>query len=248
MIASQGRILIADDEQIFLLATADLLRREGYEVDTVTDGDQALALVRERDYDLLISDLEMPGNADLALVRQVADVAGGLPVIIVTGFPSTGSAIASIELPVSAYLVKPMKFDDLLVRVRASVSRFRSYQAMRRAEERLERWREDFGKIAQGNAGGGTVKGAPGVDAFLALTLRNVMGSLTDLELLGQALTGRTTPEQQSPCQLINCPRGTQLRAAVKEAVDVLEETKSAFKSKTLASLRQKLELLLEHG
>ena len=164
-------------------ATADLLRREGYDVDAVSDGESALEKVRATPYDLLISDLEMPGNEDLALVKEVATVAGGLPIIIVTGFPSTGSAIASIELPVSAYLLKPVNFTELLARIDAAVSRYRSYQAMRRAEARLEKWREDFQHIAE-------APGAPGVDAFLALTLRNVMGSLTDLELLGRIIDG----------------------------------------------------------
>ncbi len=237
---ASGRILIADDEQTFLNATADLLRREGYEVDTVLDGKTALERVRAG-YDLLITDLEMPGNEDLALVRGVAEAVGGLPIIIITGYPSTRSAIAAIELPVSAYLLKPVRFEDLITRVTAAVSRFRTYQAMRQAEDRLNKWRDDFQHIA---AGKGTGTG-PGVDAFLALTLRNVMGSLTDLELLGQALAGHDPAGQ--PCQLINCPRGAQLQAAVRETVDVLEATKGAFKSKALGELRKKLELLLQH-
>ena len=236
-----GRLLLADDEETFLLPTAELLRREGYDVDTVADGQQALDRVRASDYDLLISDLEMPGNEDLALVRQVAEQAGGLPIIIVTGFPSTGSAIASIELPVSAYLLKPVRFEELLTRVRAAVSRFRSYRVIRAAQKRLGQWREDFGHIVQGRKTDGAAKG--GVDGFLTLTLRNIMGSLTDLEMVSQALAGGEV--QSHPCQLINCPRGAQLREAVKETIAVLEETKHAFKSKTLAGLRQKLELLL---
>jgi DNA-binding NtrC family response regulator len=233
---THGRLLIADDEETFLLATAELLRREGYEVDTVPDAHQAIERVRQQRYDLLVSDLEMPGNEDLALIRQVAEEAGGLPVIIVTGFPSTGSAIASIELPVSAYLLKPVRFDELLARVRVAVSRFQSYQAMRRSEDRLKSWREEMGQIA------GTKNGA-GVDAFLTLTLRNVMGSLTDLEMVGEALTGGEPAGD--PCHLINCPRGMELQAAVRETIAVLEETRTAFKSKTLADLRKKLELLL---
>lgn len=241
-----GRVLIADDEETFLMATADLLRREGFEVETVRDGMSALARVREASYDLLISDLEMPGNEDLDLVRQVAHLAGGLPIIIITGFPSTRSAIASIELPVAAYLLKPVAFPDLLARVRTSVARFQSYQAMRRAEDRLQKWRDDFKNISVVDAAGRSGPAMPGVDGFLALTLRNVMGSLTDLEQLGQALNKEGV--HQHPCQLINCPRGSQLNAAVQETVNVLEETKSAFKSKTLGDLRHKLELLLQHN
>ena len=242
--ATRGRILIADDEPTFLTATADLLRREGYEVDTVPDGGTALERVAATQYDLLISDLEMPGNEELRRIREVANIAGGLPVIIITGFPSTRSAMASIELPVSAYLLKPVPFADLLARVDASVARFRSYRAMRRAEERMAKWREDFEHVAATKAIG-TTGASPSVDTFLALTLRNVMGSLNDLENLSHALSGQQV--EQHACQLMNCPRGAQLHAAVQEAIDVLEETKTAFKSKQLADLRKKLELLLEH-
>lgn len=235
---SRGRILIADDEPTFLSATAELLRREGYTVDTVEDAALALAAISAATYDLLITDLEMPGNADLDLVQQVAHLSGGLPIIIITGFPSVRSAVASIELPVAAYLVKPVHFPDLLKRVTSAVARFRSYQAMQSAETRLREYRlqVEAQPVAPATEG-------QGVDMFLALTLRNVMGSLTDLEQLGRALAGQQTL-QPHPCQLINCPRGAQLQSAVDETIAVLEETKGAFKSKTLGDLRHRLELL----
>lgn len=235
---SRGRILIADDEPTFLSATAELLRQEGYTVDTVENAALALAAISAATYDLLITDLEMPGNADLDLVQQVAHLSGGLPIIIITGFPSVRSAVASIELPVAAYLVKPVHFPDLLKRVTSAVARFRSYQAMQSAEARLREYRlqVEAQPVAPATEG-------QGVDMFLALTLRNVMGSLTDLEQLGRALAGQQTL-QPHPCQLINCPRGAQLQLAVEETIAVLEETKGAFKSKTLGDLRHRLELL----
>jgi DNA-binding response OmpR family regulator len=239
---SRGRILLADDEPTFLNATADLLRREGYECDTVDDGPAALARVAEQSYDLLITDLQMPGNADLGLVRQIAATRGGLPVLVITGVPSVRSAIACVELPVAAYLVKPVTFEDLLPRVQAAVTRFRSWQAMQNAEQRLVTWRKELDSKVQLPASSAT--GA--IDVFLSLTLRNVMGSLTDLEQLGRALAGQ--PVGQHACQLLNCPRGAQLQEAVRETIRVLEQTKGAFKSKTLGELRQRLELLLEHN
>lgn len=239
---SRGRILVADDEETFLQTTADLLRREGYTVGTAGDAPAALAAVREGSFDLVISDLEMPGNDDLQLVRDLAVEAGGLPVIILTGFPSTESAIASIELPVAAYLRKPVQWDELLARIESAIGRFRIYRSMRRTEEQLEALRDEFRQVTSPNQ---VVKpGATPVDAFLALTLRNVMGSLSSLESLGQALSGK--PVAGTPCQLLNCPRGLQLQQALRETVAVLEETKSSFKSKTLANLRERLELLLE--
>ena len=238
---SRGRILIADDEPTFLASTAELLRSEGFTVDTVEDAASALTAITSQAYDLLITDLEMPGNADLDLVQQVAHVSGGLPIIIITGFPSVRSAVASIELPVAAYLVKPVHFPDLLKRASACVARFKSYQSMQRAESRLKEYRRELEVLPAVSSG----ESKSGVDTFLALTLRNVMGSLTDLEQLGRALAGQTDGTAH-PCQLINCPRGAQLQRAVEDTIAVLEETKGSFKSKTLGDLRQRLELLVK--
>jgi len=208
---SRGRILIADDEPTFLTSTAELLRREGFTVDTTEDAESALTAITQASYDLLITDLEMPGNADLDLVQQVASISGGLPIIIITGFPSVRSAVASIELPVAAYLVKPVHFPELLKRVSSAVARFRSYQAMQMAESRLREYKSQF----EGQLPVATESRAGGVDTFLALTLRNVMGSLTDLEQLGRALAGQSMPQAHA-CQFINCPRVSQLQQAVE--------------------------------
>ncbi len=81
------------------------------------------------------------------------------------------------------------------------------------------------------------------VEAFISLTARNVMASLADLVTLSRGLKGEQVASHS--CQVMNCARGLQLRAAIRETIDVLEQTKSAFKSKTLANLRQKLELVL---
>ena len=240
---NRGRILIADDEPTFLASTAELLRGEGFTVDTVASGEAALQAMTESSYDLLITDLEMPGNADLDLVRQVAHVSGGVPIIIITGFPSVRSAVAAVELPVAAYLMKPVHFPDLLTRVSTAVARFRSYRVMQAAESRLREYRQELEAVPR------TATPDPNgeVDTFLALTLRNVMGSLTDLEQLGRALAGARDPSVRHACQLLNCPRGAQLQQAVEETIQVLEETKGAFKSKALGDLRQRLELLVQH-
>jgi len=240
---SRGRILLADDEETFLASTAELLRREGYECETVPDGMQAEQRAAEGGFDLLISDLEMPGNSDLHLVRRIAEMSGGLPIIIITGYPSTRSAIACIELPVAAYLVKPVLFPELLNRVDLAVKRFRSYRAMESTERRLRDWRREFENLAPLKEP--AAASPPSIDVFLSLTLRNVMASLTDLDQLGRALSGK--PVTEHPCQLMNCPRGAQLQQAVQETIEVLEQTKSAFKSKQLGDLRKKLELLMEH-
>ncbi len=240
--STEGRILLADDEPVFAEATADLLRREGFEVETVGDAHAALAAVGERHHDLVISDLEMPGNEDMTLLRRLAESNGGLPVIVVTGYPSLRSALTCIDLPCAGYLTKPVEIEQLVAKARAAIQRYRAWMAMRRSEERTREWREEVRQLAEIHPEGG------GVDSFLALTLRNVMGSLTDLREVGQAALGRGPGEGAHTCQLINCPRGIQLQQAVRETVDVLEQTKGSFKSKALGDLRRKLELLLAVG
>ena len=233
-----GHILLADDEPTFLNSTADLLRAEGYTCETVPDGETALARVNSQQFDLLITDLEMPGNSVVLTTLVVAVLVIAL---LLTGYPSVRSAVACIELPVAAYLTKPVSFPALLERVAASVKRFRSWQSMQRVEERLRTWQNDFEHISKANA----KTDAPAPDVFLSLTLRNVMGSLTDLDHMTRAINNR--PVGETPCQLMNCPRGAQLQSAVNETIRVLEETKGSFKSQTLGELRKNLELLLKH-
>ncbi|HKP30294.1 MAG TPA: response regulator [Gemmatimonadales bacterium] len=236
MSETRGRILLADDDPSYSATMAELLRAEGYDVTCVGEGDAAFKAAEQEQFDLLLADLEMPGNEDLALVKGVAGRHGNLPIIIVTGFPSLRTAMASIELPVTAYLVKPVTFPNLANRIEQAVTR---YRAFRRADERMEQMRQELAQAA-------TTVGGTGKDAFMRLALRNVLGSLTDVEQLAtsDAPGGGTVAHT---CQQLNCPRGAQLTEAVRETIYVLEETRSSFKSTQLRDLRRKLNLLLEH-
>lgn len=240
MTAKPGRILLADDEPLFLQATADILRREGFEVTTVEDADAAIAEVARTEYELVITDLEMPGNADLALMRMLSETNGGLPIIVLTGYPSVRSATACIDLPCAGYLTKPVDVRVLVTKASQAVERYRAWRGMRKSEERLKVWREEMDELAQVEPTGG------GVDTFLALTLRNVMGSLSDLRHMSESLAKPATEEYV--CQIMNCARGAQLQQAVMHTIEVLEETKASFKSKALGDLRHQLELLLKHA
>ena len=104
------RILIADDEESFLLSTGELLRLEGFEVHTAHDGREAAAMLNGQTFDLLITDIRMPGNQDLDLVRYAQAQNDILPVIMVTSYPSMPTAMQAMQLSVIAYLIKPMDF------------------------------------------------------------------------------------------------------------------------------------------
>jgi DNA-binding NtrC family response regulator len=137
-----GRILIADDEEIFLQSTADLLRREGYECDCVQNATESAKKLSNNEYDLLIADIKMPGNAELELMKNIANSAECVPVILVTGYPMLRSAIQSTELRVEAHLVKPFDFEDLLGHVHIAIDRSRIYRSVRSMKQRLQYWYE----------------------------------------------------------------------------------------------------------
>ncbi len=243
--AELGRILFADDEETFLHSTCDLLRREGYTCDSVPDAATAIKKLREQDYDLLISDIKMPGNAELEFIQELPKIAEGMPVILVTGYPSIYTAIKSIQLPVMAYLPKPVDFGELLNQVRKGVERCHANRAVRSTRERMQTWRQELDRLQQNiNTAAGEAPAAP-IEAFLALTFRNLAGCLTDLNNLTKALAMEKNNEAEV-CQLFNCPRFNTLNAAVVETIEVLEKTKNAFKSKELGELRKKLEKLVK--
>ncbi|HVX64918.1 MAG TPA: sigma-54 dependent transcriptional regulator [Pirellulales bacterium] len=128
--APPARILIADDEPLFLKTTGDLLQQSGYECRCVADAPQALAALDDQPFDLLIADLKMPGNLKLELLEQGRSRFPHVPLIVVTGAPSLPSAIESIRLRIADYLLKPVKFDDLLASVNRALSARESSQPL----------------------------------------------------------------------------------------------------------------------
>jgi DNA-binding response OmpR family regulator len=245
--ADSGRILFADDETIFLNAMGELLRQAGYECDCTSDALTALESLQVKPYDLVISDIKMPGNSELKLIRELSEIMPGIPVILVTGYPSFDSAVQSIELPVVAYLTKPVRFEDLLKHVRSAIDRSQNVRLVRSTRKRLQDWRQELDRLEQALVGKNEISASATVDAFMALTLRNLAGCLTDLQRVTEAIN---TPAAIMPsaCQLLNCPRPAQLTDALRKTVRVLEETKRSFKSKELAELRQELQGLIENG
>jgi len=241
-----GRILIADDEEVFLEATADLLRAEGYQCDCVPDAPSAAQKLREGRYDVLVADIKMPGNPDLELVRQVGDMPDGLPVILVTGYPSMESAIQSVGLPVLAYLVKPVDFEELKSSVRTAVERSRIYEAVKETEAHLEEWQDRLAGMQQLLRQGPEADAPVSVETFVSVTMQHIILSLACLKNVTEGVA--RLGGEQNVCGLVDCPRLEKLTEATRDAIDVLEKTKNAFKSKELGGLRRRLENLVEPG
>jgi DNA-binding NtrC family response regulator len=114
MLDQRPHILVADDESLFLLSTLELLRQVGYRCTGAANAHEALAVLGSQPVDALIADLNMPGNLQLELLHQGRERHPHVPIIVVTGVPTLHSAIDSVRLGISDYLLKPVKFDDLL--------------------------------------------------------------------------------------------------------------------------------------
>jgi CheY-like chemotaxis protein len=235
-----GRILIADDEEIFLHSTADLLRREGYECECVQSAPEGVEKLKSNRYDVLVADINMPGNPDLDLIRQVPEIAKGMSSILVTGYPSSQSAIDAVGLDVSAYLVKPIDFDELLETVRQAIGKSRLYNKVLNTKDHLRHWQDSLSGFedALGNSNGKDFSGS--IPSFLDLTFGNLADALSDIRQI-TAMTFEESMETKV-CNLVNCPKLSELEGAIEETISVLQRTKGAFKSKELGDLRKKLE------
>lgn len=102
-----GRVLVADDEAALLRIYAKVLEFAGYEVVRAGDGTAAAALVAAQHFDVIVSDIAMPGLDGVQLLRAVRERDLDVPVILITGSPSVDSAVKAIELGALRYLVKP---------------------------------------------------------------------------------------------------------------------------------------------
>jgi excisionase family DNA binding protein len=108
-------LVVDDDEGVRNVIAATLSKADaGYDIAVAADGPAALAMLRVRKFDLLISDLKMPGMDGLTLIREARRLAPNLPVVIITGAPSEASAIEAVNLGVSGYLLKPFRVPDVL--------------------------------------------------------------------------------------------------------------------------------------
>ena len=112
--STRPRVLVVDDEATIRDLLAKTLALAEYDVDIAPDGRTALERLRIIPYDLLITDLKMPGVDGLTVIREARRLKPDIPVIIVTGFSTEASAIEAVNLGVSGYLTKPFRVPRVL--------------------------------------------------------------------------------------------------------------------------------------
>ena len=132
---SRARILVVDDEMVPRRLLEDLLTREGYEVVTAEDGEAALDRLQESQFDLLITDLQMPKLDGLDLLREVQRAGGHTICMLLTGHATVESAIEAMRIGAFDYLTKPFKSDAL----RLQVQRALEYGKLQNENQQLRR-------------------------------------------------------------------------------------------------------------
>ena len=113
-LTSRPRVLVVDDEETIRELLSRTLSIAEYEVDMVPDGQTAVDRLRIYPYDLLITDLRMPGVDGLTVIREARRFKSDISVIIVTGYSTEASAIEAINLGVQGYLTKPFRVPRIL--------------------------------------------------------------------------------------------------------------------------------------
>ena len=111
---ARPRVLVVDDEATIRDLLSKTLALAEYDVDLAPDGRTALERLRIIPYDLLITDLKMPGVDGLTVIREARRLKADLPVIIITGYSNEASAIEAVNLGVSGYLTKPFRVPRVL--------------------------------------------------------------------------------------------------------------------------------------
>jgi two-component system response regulator HydG len=110
-----SRILVVDDEGNARTALAEILRQEGFAVETAADGFKALARMDEFTPDLVLTDLKMPGMDGVELLGKVRDLDAEVPVVVMTAFGAVETAVSAMRAGAADYLTKPLNTDELLV-------------------------------------------------------------------------------------------------------------------------------------
>ncbi|MFH0945269.1 MAG: response regulator [Planctomycetota bacterium] len=114
----QCKVLVVDDETDFLDSLVRRLCRRGLEAVGVTSGEAALERLPREPFDVVVLDVKMPGMDGIEVLRRLKEKGIQVEVILLTGHASVESGVDGVELGAFDYLIKPVKLDDLMERIR----------------------------------------------------------------------------------------------------------------------------------
>ena len=180
MTTHSGDILIVDDERSMREFLGIYLRREGYRIEAASGGNEAIASIKARAFDVIITDLRMPDADGLTILAEAKRTRPDTEVIVVTAFSTTETAIAAMKAGAHDYLTKPFKIDEVgLVVARAMEKRRLARENVALRDEIKGRY-----KLAR------LLGKSPAMERVFDL-LRKVASTRTSVLLIGESGTGK---------------------------------------------------------
>jgi len=134
-----SRILLAEDDEIMRETLFDRLTKNGWQVDSAKDGKEALSLVEQNFYNLVLSDIRMPGLDGTLLLDKILRISPDTDVIMMTAYGSVENAVDCLKKGAADYILKPFDMDDLTIRIK----RFLEMQSIKARCSSLE---EQYGQ------------------------------------------------------------------------------------------------------
>ncbi|MCB2181547.1 MAG: response regulator [Desulfobulbaceae bacterium] len=119
---TKATILLAEDDEIMRVTLTDFLAKNGWSVDEVSDGREAREKLRQNCYQLVVSDIRMPGGGGFDLLDEIRLKKIPPPIIFMTAYGSDSEKILCMQKGAAAYLLKPFEMDELLYQVRKLLS------------------------------------------------------------------------------------------------------------------------------
>jgi DNA-binding NtrC family response regulator len=112
-----SKILLVDDEVVFTTNMSKLLTNRGYIVTAVNSGDSAIRELEEKDFDVVVLDLKMPGMDGLTTLQEIKKIGLFTETLILTGHGSIDTALEAIKIGAYDYLTKPCEIDELVAKI-----------------------------------------------------------------------------------------------------------------------------------
>jgi len=121
------KILVIDDEKLVVESLKKLLKREGYDANIAKNGTEAMAQIKESDFDLIVSDIRMPDINGIEIVKKIREYLKQngkrpIPEILITGYASKENLDEAEKLNVADYIYKPFNIKDFLEVIKRNVS------------------------------------------------------------------------------------------------------------------------------
>ncbi|MDO4840135.1 MAG: sigma-54 dependent transcriptional regulator, partial [Desulfovibrionaceae bacterium] len=120
--SNNAAVLIVDDDEAHLGMLKMMLKSWGYTADTAHDGDEAVAMVREKAYDAVLTDVRMGKTDGITAMKQIVSFNPSLPVILMTAYSSVETAVDALRVGAYDYLIKPLDFDALKETLKRAIS------------------------------------------------------------------------------------------------------------------------------